>query len=304
MLEEVSGLTEGQDFHLVFSPERVLTGRVFADLRKYPKLVGGLDRGGAAKRAVEFYEAVLDFDERPDLAAPQRRLGPRLAPRPPSWPSSPRPPTATSTSAWPTSSRGSPTQHGIDVHAGHRGLQLPALQPHPPPGHRRRRPLHPGLPAAVPLERPGGDGRARGPRGQRRHAGVRRRPARGRLRRPGRRAGRWCSAPPTAAASRRRRSPGVFPPVEALQGRAAPTASVHDPMYTDEELGKLGFEAYHLGEPVDAAVVQADHAEYRDLDARRPARREGHRRRPPGHRPGPLPGRHAPRHRSRAALST
>ena len=37
-------------------------------------------------------------------------------------------------------------------------------------------------------------------------------------------------------------------------------------MYTDEELGELGFEAYHLGEPVDAAVVQADHAEYRDLE--------------------------------------
>jgi UDP-N-acetyl-D-mannosaminuronate dehydrogenase len=34
MLEQGSGLTEGKDFHLVFSPERVLTGRVFADLRR------------------------------------------------------------------------------------------------------------------------------------------------------------------------------------------------------------------------------------------------------------------------------
>uniref|UniRef100_UPI003B3A14F9 nucleotide sugar dehydrogenase n=1 Tax=Pseudactinotalea sp. TaxID=1926260 RepID=UPI003B3A14F9 len=66
LLEETSGLTEGTDFHLVFSPERVLTGRVFADLRKYPKLIGGLSEAGAA-RAVELYEAVLDFDERPDL---------------------------------------------------------------------------------------------------------------------------------------------------------------------------------------------------------------------------------------------
>ena len=66
MIEEISGLTEGTDFHLVFSPERVLTGRVFADLRKYPKLVGGLSEEGA-KRAIAFYEAVLDFDERPDL---------------------------------------------------------------------------------------------------------------------------------------------------------------------------------------------------------------------------------------------
>ena len=65
-LEEVSGLVEGRDFHLVFSPERVFTGRVFADLRKYPKLIGGLSAEGAA-RAVEFYESVLQFDERPDL---------------------------------------------------------------------------------------------------------------------------------------------------------------------------------------------------------------------------------------------
>lgn len=67
MLEKFSGLTEGEDFHLAFSPERVLTGRVFADLRKYPKLVGGLTPQGAA-RAREFYEAVLEFDDRPDLA--------------------------------------------------------------------------------------------------------------------------------------------------------------------------------------------------------------------------------------------
>src|SRR3982751_1907506 len=66
LLQEGSGLVAGRDFHLVFSPERVLTGRVFADLRKYPKLVGGLSDEGA-KRATEFYEAVLDFDERPDL---------------------------------------------------------------------------------------------------------------------------------------------------------------------------------------------------------------------------------------------
>ncbi|MGO1174324.1 MAG: NAD(P)-binding domain-containing protein, partial [Actinomycetaceae bacterium] len=36
LIEEISGLTEGEDFHLVFSPERVLTGRVFEDLRRYP----------------------------------------------------------------------------------------------------------------------------------------------------------------------------------------------------------------------------------------------------------------------------
>jgi nucleotide sugar dehydrogenase len=69
LLQEGSGLTAGRDFHLVFSPERVLTGRVFADLRKYPKLVGGID-AGSARRGIEFYQAVLDFDDRPDLDRP------------------------------------------------------------------------------------------------------------------------------------------------------------------------------------------------------------------------------------------
>jgi nucleotide sugar dehydrogenase len=67
LLERLSGLVAGRDFHLVFSPERVLTGRVFADLRKYPKLVGGVD-AGSAQRGIAFYEAVLDFDDRPDLS--------------------------------------------------------------------------------------------------------------------------------------------------------------------------------------------------------------------------------------------
>src|SRR5690606_10808576 len=69
MLEAGSGLVEGKDFHLVFSPERVLTGRVFDDLRKYPKLVGGLSEEGT-RTAIDFYNAVLDFDERDDLPRP------------------------------------------------------------------------------------------------------------------------------------------------------------------------------------------------------------------------------------------
>jgi UDP-N-acetyl-D-glucosamine dehydrogenase len=69
LLEKISGLEEGKDFHLIFSPERVLTGRVFQDLRKYPKLIGGLSVEGAIA-AKGFYEAVLDFDERTDLKQP------------------------------------------------------------------------------------------------------------------------------------------------------------------------------------------------------------------------------------------
>jgi nucleotide sugar dehydrogenase len=66
VLESGSGLEAGEDFFVAFSPERVLTGRVFADLRRYPKLVGGIN-SASAQRAKEFYEAVLDFDDRDDL---------------------------------------------------------------------------------------------------------------------------------------------------------------------------------------------------------------------------------------------
>jgi nucleotide sugar dehydrogenase len=68
-LEEISGLKVGKDFYVVFSPERVLTGRVFSDLRKYPKLVGGVTPSCAA-RGEEFYSSVIDFDYRSDLPRP------------------------------------------------------------------------------------------------------------------------------------------------------------------------------------------------------------------------------------------
>ena len=57
---------------------------------------------------------------------------------------------------------------------------------------------------------------------------------------------------------------GVFSVVEALQERGAQVV-VQDPMYNDADLEALGWEPYHLGEPVDAAVLQADHADYRTL---------------------------------------
>lgn len=57
-LEAASGLHEGEDFHVVFSPERVFSGRIFADLASYPKLVGGLSPEGEA-RGVELYAQFL-----------------------------------------------------------------------------------------------------------------------------------------------------------------------------------------------------------------------------------------------------
>ena len=67
VLEKTSGLTCGSDIFIAYSPERVFSGRIFADLRAYPKLVGGLDPI-SADRAVAFYERILDFDDRDDLS--------------------------------------------------------------------------------------------------------------------------------------------------------------------------------------------------------------------------------------------
>ena len=69
VLEELSGLKAGTDFNLVFSPERVLTGRVFSDLRKYPKIVGGITES-CTQASVEFYSRVIEFDIRTDLSKP------------------------------------------------------------------------------------------------------------------------------------------------------------------------------------------------------------------------------------------
>ena len=71
MLERMSGLTEGASFSVVHSPEQALTGPVLAELRRYPKLVGGLSEIGA-KHAVAFYEEVLEFDEHSDLVRGNR----------------------------------------------------------------------------------------------------------------------------------------------------------------------------------------------------------------------------------------
>jgi nucleotide sugar dehydrogenase len=59
MLASGSGLELDRDLFLAFSPERVLVGRVFLDLRRYPKVVGGTS-DESTRRAVEFYRSVLD----------------------------------------------------------------------------------------------------------------------------------------------------------------------------------------------------------------------------------------------------
>lgn len=261
LLEHVSGLTEGVDFDLVFSPERVLTGRVFADLRKYPKLVGGLSERGA-RRATEFYEAVLDFDDRPDLprgngvwdlgsaeAAELAKLAETtyrdvnigLANQFARYAST----AGIDVYQVIEASNSQPYSHihqpGIAV-GGHCIPVYPRLYLWTDPEATvvsAARAANAGMPDYTIGLLEGAYGDLTGAKvavlGASYRGGVKE----------------------TAFS-------GVFGAVEALQSRGA-TAVVHDPMYTDDELTGLGFTPYHLGEPVDAVVVQADHDEYRSL---------------------------------------
>jgi UDP-N-acetyl-D-glucosamine dehydrogenase len=66
ILEDISKLKIGKDFYLVFSPERVSSGRIFEDLRNYPKIVGGVTPA-CTQKGVEFYNLALSFNPRTDL---------------------------------------------------------------------------------------------------------------------------------------------------------------------------------------------------------------------------------------------
>lgn len=262
MLEELSGLIEGDGFHLVFSPERVYSGRIFADLRKYPKLIGGLSDEGA-RRALEFYESVLEFDDRPDLARANGvwDLGSAEA--------------AELAKLAETTYRdvniGLANQfalfsaaNGIDVYrvieacnsqvfshihrpgiavGGHCIPVYPKLYLSTDPGAdivRTARQLNESMPERLIAQAESILGSLSGLRavvlGAAYRGGVKE----------------------TAFS-------GVFPTVEALRRRGA-EVRVHDPLYTDDELLQLGFEPYTLGRAVDVAVLQTDHADYRDLE--------------------------------------
>ena len=58
MIENVSGLRAGEDFHLAYSPERVYSNRIIQDLQNYPKVVGGIDKE-SLERASNFYQQAL-----------------------------------------------------------------------------------------------------------------------------------------------------------------------------------------------------------------------------------------------------
>ncbi|MDO5728166.1 MAG: nucleotide sugar dehydrogenase [Actinomycetaceae bacterium] len=261
LIEEISGLTEGEDFHLVFSPERVLTGRVFADLHRYPKLVGGLTEAGTA-RAIEFYEAVLQFDQRDDLPRPNGvwNMGTAEA--------------AEMAKLAETTYRdvniGLANQfavyadsEGIDIlrvieacnSQPYSHIHLPgiAVGGHCIPVYPRlylstdpdasivrvARQFNAGMPAYVVNQMESILGSVKdltvAVLGASYRGGVKE----------------------TAFS-------GVFATVDELRSRGAEVL-VHDPMFTDEELSEFGWSPYHLGDRIDAVIVQADHPEYRQV---------------------------------------
>jgi nucleotide sugar dehydrogenase len=261
ILENGSGLKAGVDFNLVFSPERVLTGRVFADLRRYPKLVGGLTPA-CAEAGVKFYEDVLDFDERSELPKPNGvwNLG--------------------SCEASEMAKLAETTYRDVNIglanqfarYADTQGIDIykvieacnsqPYSHVHQPGiavgGHCI--PIYPQMylwndPAAtiVYAARQANFGMPQygvelltkihgGLQGQ--TVGIFGASYRGGVK--------------ESAFS------GVFDVVQELNDLGA-IVKVHDPMHSDQELIELGFQPLHYGEPLDAAVFQADHTEYLSL---------------------------------------
>lgn len=266
-LATASGLRLGADLFVAMSPERVLTGRVFTDLRRYPKIVGGIDEP-SMRRAATFYESVLQFDDRADLHRPNGV-----------WP-------VGSTEAAELVKLAETTYRDVNialantfaVHAERLGIDYglvaeaansqPYSHLHQPGvavgGHcipvyprlylngdpdarlvQTARSVNEAMPGHVldlledRLEQQGLslEGRVVAVLGAAYRGGVKE----------------------TAFS-------GVFPLVRQLQERGA-HAVVHDPLFTDDELTALGLAPYHLGEPCSAAVVQADHRGYKHVSA-------------------------------------
>jgi len=261
MLEAGSGLAAGTDFALVFSPERVSSGRIFADLRRYPKLVGGIDEA-STRRGVAFYTQVLEFDERDDLARPNgvwdlgaaeaaelaklaettyRDVNIGLANTFARYADRIGVDVAQVIEACNSQPFSHIHQPGIAV-GGHCIPVYPRMYLWNDPAAevvRTARAANAAMPEYAVTLLAEEHGELAGARvvvlGAAYRGGVKE----------------------TAFS-------GVFPTVQALRERGA-EVTVADPMYTDEELRGLGFEPYPAGSPVDAAIIQTDHSEYRRL---------------------------------------
>ncbi len=254
-----SGLTLGEDLFVAFSPERVYSGRVFADLRRYPKLVGGIDEA-STKLAIGFYDAVLQFDHRDDLA---RRNG--------VW-------DLGSSEAAELAKLAETTYRDINIgfanelarHADQHDIDIAQVieacnsQPfshiHQPGiavgGHCI--PVYPHFYLD-------GDPTAQIPAAARRVNDAMPAYAVGRLaERLGNLHGLTIAILGLAYRGGVKESAfsGAYALTQTLTAAGAHPV-IHDPMYTDEELTRTGLTPYHLGEHCHAAIIQADHPEYR-----------------------------------------
>jgi nucleotide sugar dehydrogenase len=261
MLSSESGMQAGVDFFVAFSPERVFTGRIFEDLRKYPKLIGGIN-DDSAHRAKEFYESVLDFDFRGDLNRPNgvwdlgsseaselaklaettyRDVNIALANQFARFADKSGVDIYQVIEACNSQSFSHIHQPGIAV-GGHCIPIYPEMYLWNDPDAtvvRSARSANKGMPlyAVNLLESQIGDleGKRVAVLGAAYRGGVKE----------------------TAFS-------GVYDVVDSLVSKGA-LALVHDPIYSDEELSLLGFEVYKLGQPIDGVIVQTNHNEYRDL---------------------------------------
>jgi len=260
-LGAASGLRPGADFSLAFSPERVSSGRVFCDLARYPKLVGGIDEE-SGRRAAVLYASALDFDDRDDLPRPNGvwDLG--------------------SAEAAELAKLAETTYRDVNIALAnqfalyaqrigvdfHRIAEACNSQPF---SHLHR----PGIAVGghcipvYPWFYLGGDPSATVVRAAREaNAAMPERCVDLLAERYGDLAG---AAVVVLGACYRggvkeTAFSGVFATVEALRRRGA-RPLVEDPLLTAEEITGLGFEPYRRGTAVDAAVVQADHAAYQQL---------------------------------------
>ena len=260
-LEAGSDLVAGKDFHLVFSPERVLTGRVFADLRKYPKLVGGIN-GASSAAGIAFYEATLDFDDRPDLFRPNGVWD------------------LLSCEASEMAKLAETTYRDVNIALANQFAifaesanidiaKVIAASNSQPYSHIHQPgiavgghciPIYPRFylwndPAAT-VVRAAREANAAMPA----HAVGILESALGSL------AGKKVAVLGISYRGGVKESAfsGVFPTVDALRAKGADVV-VNDPMYTVEEIRKYGFEPYSIGGAIDGLILQADHVEYKSL---------------------------------------
>lgn len=263
MLEAATGMKAGKDFFVAFSPERVLTGRVFEDLRKYPKLIGGISEL-SARAAFDFYSAVLDFDERGDLQKPNGvwDLGSSEASEM----------AKLAETTYRDVNIGLANQfarfadsEGIDVYSVIEACNSQYFSHIHQPGIAvggHCIPIYPQMylwndPAAT-VVRAAREANKAMPS----YAVNILHQTLGTL--------QGLKVAVLGAAYRggvkETAFSGVFDVVNALEKEGA-IPVVHDPMYTDAELLKIGFQPFHLGESCDAVIVQANHKEYEYLTA-------------------------------------